>query len=170
MKKLTAMLAIATVLLASCSKDNKANNTIDTRDIDFATKAWIANKAEIELGQLAVIKATDPSIASFAQAIVAEQNAAKVQLQDIALQLNIALPDSLDADNVAIRAQLIDLDARPFDSVYIVNRVIQLQRSVTLYQVELNEGLNESLRSFALTELPKLQGHLRSADSIAVNY
>lgn len=169
MKRLTAMLAIAAVVLTSCSKDNDKIN-IDNNDTNFAIKAWIANKAEIELGQLAIIKATDTSITDFAQSVVAEQNDAKSQLQAVAQQLNIALPDSLDADNVAIRAQMIDLNGRPFDSVYITNRAIQLQRTVTLYQTELNEGLNESLRLFALTELPKLQAHLQVADSIAANY
>ena len=169
MKKLTTMLAIAAILFTSCSKD-KENTNVDMNDTDFAKKAWVANKAEIELGQLAITKAIDSSIFYFAQSIVAEQNAAKSQLQGIAQQLNIALPDSLDADNVAIRAQMIDLNGRPFDSVYITNRAIQLQRTVTLYQTELNEGLNESLRLYALTELPKLQAHLQVADSIAANY
>ena len=91
-------------------------------------------------------------------------------MQGIAQQLNITLPDSLDADNVGVRAQMIDLNGRPSDSVYIVNRVIQLQRTVTLYQAQLNAGVNESLRLYALTELPKLQAHLQAADSIALNY
>lgn len=169
MKKLTIMLAIAAIIFTSCSKDKEKTN-VDINDTDFAKKAWVANKAEIELGQLAITKATDTSIRNFAQSIVAEQNDAKSQLQGIAQQLNITLPDSLDADNVGVRAQMIDLNGRPSDSVYIVNRVIQLQRTVTLYQAQLNAGVNESLRLYALTELPKLQAHLQAADSIALNY
>ena len=73
-------------------------------------------------------------------------------------------------DHVALGAQLLTLDGRAFDSVYIHSQVSDHQKAITFFQNEIDKGNNSRLKNYANTQLPHLQEHLRIADSLAANF
>jgi putative membrane protein len=169
--------AWATLLFAfafcSCDKNDDNNNNgnnINSTDRDFVLNASMANTAEINAGQLASTKANDEGIKDFGQFMVTEHGTSKTQLKNLADSLQLQAPDSLDAEHVALGAQLLTLDGRSFDSVYIHSQVTDHQKTINLFQNEINNGNNSRLKDFANSQMPHLQEHLNMADSLAANF
>src|SRR4051812_3011792 len=118
--KILAVLAAATTLMRfSCHHDDNDPNSVNQTDRQFTMKASMANKAEIDAGQLAATKGTDPAVVSYGQHMVEDHTTSITLLRTIAADLNLPAPDSLDAEHVALKALLLTLSGRAFDSVYI---------------------------------------------------
>lgn len=172
MKKIL-LIAVVAVAFVSCDKDDDDNNNgnnINSTDRDFAMSATMANTAEISAGQMAVSKGTNTNITGFGQMMVSDHGTARTDLHTIANDLRLYAPDSLDAQNMALAAQLSTLSGRPFDSVYIHSQVKAHQLAILLFQNEINNGTNNRLRTYANDQMPHLQMHLQSAQSIAAGY
>lgn len=172
MKKLLGAMLIGTIIFSACKKDHDDNNNNNTNatDQDFAAKAWMANNFEIDAAQTAIARSAAPAITGFAQSMVTEHGDAKTSLQAITNDLGIALPDTLDNQDAGIRSQLIDIGPALFDSLYIHSQVEAHQKAITIFQAEINGGMNERLKTYATEQLPHLQTHLQNAQAIAVNY
>src|SRR5690606_11410339 len=117
MKPLQFFMALtaSAIMLAACNNSNRrtANDSVDqARDVndtsamvneddaDFAVKAADASLAEIELGKLAMEKATDQRIKDFAQKMVTDHQRANDELMAIATRLNITLPPVVSETHV----------------------------------------------------------------------
>lgn len=169
--KVLAVLTAASFIVYSCNDDGgDVPSSVNQNDRDFTLKASLANTAEIEAGALAASKGTETSIIAFGQFMVADHGTARNELKDIADDLGLPAPDSLDAEHVALKAQLESLTGRAFDSVYIHSQVADHQKALQLFQDEVNNGRNGRLIDFAAEQLPHLQLHFQKADSIAANY
>jgi putative membrane protein len=172
MKKYVWATLLISIAFVSCDKedDNNKSTDVNSTDKDFVMHASMANRAEIDAGQLAATQATDGSIMNFGQFMVTEHNAAKAELTGLADSLQLQAPDSLDAEHVTLGAQLLTLDGRAFDSVYIHSQVTDHQKAIDLFQNEINNGNNSRLKNFANSQMPHLQQHLHIADSLAANF
>ena len=121
--------------LISCDKDdeNPPPTDVSTTDRNFVVMASMGNQAEIESSQLAITRGTDTSIKSFAQMMIMDHQMAKGRLDSIATDLGLYIPDSLDAEHVALHAQLDTLSGYAFDSVYINSQVVDHQENIALF-------------------------------------
>ena len=63
--------------------------------------------------------------------------------------------------------RLNSLSGHSFDSAYISSQVMDHQAAVTLFQNEISNGNNSSVKSYASTYLPHIQMHLQKADSLS---
>jgi putative membrane protein len=162
---LTAMVAA----LVSCNKSND-NNSVNPTDRDFTRKATMANTAEIDAGQTASTKGTSTDVKSFGQTMVNDHGSARSDLHNIANDLKLSAPDSLDAQNMALAAQLATLSGRSFDSVYIHSQVAAHMQTITLFQNEIKSGTNNRLKTYANNQMPHLQTHLQNAQTIAAKF
>ena len=158
--------------LISCDKDdeNPPPTDVSTTDRNFVVMASMGNQAEIEASQLALTRGTDTAIKSFAQMMIMDHQMAAARLDSIASDLGLYVADSLDAEHVALQAQLGTLSGYAFDSVYINSQVVDHQENIALFQTERDNGTNQRLREYAGSLLPNLQIHLQRADSIASRY
>jgi putative membrane protein len=167
MKRIIAIAMIAA--LVSCSKSND-NNNVNPTDMDFTKKATMGNTAEIDAGQTASTKGTSTDIKNFGQMMVNDHGTARNDLHVIAKDLKLSAPDSLDAQNVALAAQLATLSGRSFDSVYIHSQVAAHVQTISLFQDEIKNGMNNRLKTYANNQMPHLQTHLQNAQSIAAGF
>lgn len=168
-KYLWSLLAL--FVLLSCDKDDDDNDRdLNQTDRNFTTKATMANFAEIDAGQLAATKATEMGIRMFGQMMVTDHTTAKAELKNIAMSLGLYAPDSLDAEHVALKNQLMAATGREFDSIYIHSQVKDHQAAIALFELQRMNGDNEQLRDYAEETLPHLQHHLHMADSLANYY
>lgn len=152
------------LLFSGCMKD-------DTKisDPDFVLMASMSNTAEINAGQLAMTKGS-ARIAMFGQMMVTDHTNSETMLKSIAANNNLYAPDSVDAEHVMLKNQLMGLTGRAFDSVYIHSQVKDHRNTIDLFQRERNHGNNQQLRDYASSTLPTLQMHLHMADSLAAFY
>src|SRR5215207_7791198 len=143
MKKTLLLYAVsAAVILVSCDKDDDDDTVVNSTDRNFTVMAAIANTAEVDAGQLAATKATDGGIRAYGQMMVADHGPAQAELKTIAAGLGLRAPDSLDAEHVALKAQLMAATGRQFDSLYIHSMVKDHQKAIDLFTNEKNQGNN----------------------------
>ena len=138
-------------------------------DSQFLTKAAEGGKAEVELGNLALQKASSADVKQFAQRMVDDHTKANQQLEQVASKANITVPTSLNAKDQALKDKLSSLSGDQFDKAYMRNMVRDHRKDVHEFQMEANNGTNSDIKQFAQQTLPTLQEHLKQARSIAMN-
>ncbi|MEC3881663.1 DUF4142 domain-containing protein [Parapedobacter sp. 10938] len=171
-------MAIASVITAACNNTNRraaddsveqaqgVNDTsamVNEQDADFAVKAADAGLAEIELGKLAVEKATDQRLKDFAQRMVTDHQKANDELMAIATGLNITLPPVISEDHVDKQRKLRDKSGDAFDEAYVDIMVKDHDRVVSLFEDAASDARNVELQAFAAKTLPTLKKHFEEA-------
>ncbi len=143
---------------------------INAVDSNFVLKTSMNNYTAIQLSHIAVNISTDSSILSYANQIVDEHTLYRQNLIDLADSLNISVADSLDSAHVVVRAYLLTLSGRQFDSVYIHNQLIDNETALQLHHNEISSGNNSRIKSFAFNYLSEIERQKNLSDSISSNY
>ncbi|MFN7995883.1 MAG: DUF4142 domain-containing protein [Bryobacteraceae bacterium] len=162
-----AAMVAALGLSAGCTSYVYAQNTgkmsMAGSDHTFAMKAAQGGMAEVELGNLAVQKASSPDVKQFGQRMVDDHSKANDQLKEVAGKDKLSLPTGIDAKDQALKNRLEKLSGKQFDEAYMNAMVRDHRTDVSEFQKEANHGNNPDLKSFAANTLPTLQDHLRMA-------
>jgi putative membrane protein len=141
--------------------------TFNDNDRMFIDSAALSGRAEVELGQLAASKAEDNSVRTFGQRMVTEHTAANDQLLQIARNKNVTVPVILDPAHQALKERLSGYSGHQFDTAYMHSQVIDHTKAVNLFQAEVNNSTGDpEVRGYASNNLPILNTHLQTADSI----
>jgi len=190
MKKIIYSLAIATAALAfqSCNSGTKdsretadsLNKTKDTTsnvmatggiavepsDAEFATKAAVGGMAEVELGKLALTKATNEQLKEFAKMMVSDHGKANEELMLIAKKKNITLPAAVDEDHQKKMNELDKKSGKDFDKAYAEAMVDGHKKTLKLMQDEVKDGKDADIKAFASKTTPVVQTHLDMINKI----
>lgn len=131
---------------------------------DFAHKAAISNRFEVESSRLALEKSRQADLRTFAQQMIRDHTAAGDRLKSVVegSNLGIELPEQLDTEHQKMLDQLAA--STSFDNDYLSMQAKAHQDAVTLFQSYASEGDAPTLRAFASETLPTLHSH---ADSVA---
>ncbi|MGV3762215.1 DUF4142 domain-containing protein [Parapedobacter sp.] len=171
-------MAMVAVTVAACNNANRraaddsveqaqdVNDTsamVNEQDADFAVKAADAGLAEIELGKLAMEKASDERLKDFAQRMVTDHQRANDELMTIATSLQITLPPVLSEDHVDKQRKLRDKSGDAFEEAYIDIMVKDHDRVVSLFEDAASDARNVELQAFAAKTLPILKKHFEEA-------
>ena len=142
-------------------------NAIDRAFINDAAQAGIGN---IQLGQLALQRATDPRVKQFAQAEIEEQTQVKNDLTRIAPPLGVTLPTTPAPRFQAALARLSQLSGEDFNQAYMDEGGINahLENAAT-FQREAAFGQNPALIALVNKGLPIIQRHFSTASALT-NY
>jgi putative membrane protein len=153
------------------SPGNKAESNqsskLSAADRQFVTKAAEGGKAEVELGQLAADKATSPDVKKFGQRMVDDHTKANQELQQVASQKGINVPDKLSSKDEATKARLEKLSGKQFDQAYMHSMVADHTKDVSEFQQASTTAKDPDVKSFAKNTLPTLKDHLKMAKQIA---
>lgn len=134
---------------------------------DFATKAAVIGKAEIELAQLAVKQTDDANVRSYAQRMIADHTAAEAKLKTIAAKDKLTLPQSLDPEHAAVKQKLAGLKGAAFDQAYSKEMAKGHDKAVALFEAaSQNTALSPDLKQFAASTLPTLKDHREQAHDL----
>ncbi|MBB5623482.1 putative membrane protein [Pedobacter cryoconitis] len=190
MKKIIYSLAIASAALAfqSCNSGTKdaketadsLNKTKDTTsnvmatggiavepsDAEFATKAAVGGMAEVELGKLALTKATNAQLKEFAKMMVSDHGKANEELMLIAKKKNITLPAAVDEDHQKKMNELDKKSGKDFDKAYAEAMVDGHKKTLKLMQDEAKDGKDADIKAFASKTTPVVQTHLDMINKI----
>ena len=147
----------------------QAHAVPSSADRTFADKAAAAGMAEIQAAQLAQQRATSPQIKSFANRMVTDHTQANDQLQQIAQQENINLPEQPSPQDTADAQRLSSLNGTAFDQAYAQAQVRDHQQAVALFRQEASTGHDPALKSYAQKTLPILRQHLQLAQSLTAS-
>ena len=85
---------------------------------DFISAMTIAGMTEIQLGNLAITRASHPDVKAFGQLMVKDHSMASTELRSIALQLNVPQPTELDQKHRELFNRLTNIGRTEFDREY----------------------------------------------------
>ena len=140
-----------------------SNAKVTSSDMRFAKEASSGGLAEVQMGQLAVEKATNPQVKQFGQRMIDDHKKAGDELKTIASRDRITLPTQMNTHDKLIYDNLSLLSGTSFDNAYMYDMVKDHQTDVSEFRHESSSGSNSDLKSFASSTLPTLQEHLREA-------
>jgi putative membrane protein len=182
---LIALQAIACAALAQTDESRPTQSTLDrgtppdrtrmtqtplSRTLtpqSFATQAATIGKAEIELGQLAIQQTQNPRVREYAQRMVNDHQTADARLQQIAGDEKLELPQSLDAEHLALKAKLSELEGAAFDREYAKAMAKEHDRAVALFEsASQAPHMTAQLKEFAAATLPMLKQHMEMAHAL----
>jgi putative membrane protein len=135
-------------------------------DTKFVKDAAAGGMEEVELGKLAVAKASNPEVKSFGQKMVDDHSKANDQLSQLASQKGIKLPkgDSMMAKHDS--AKLAKLKGAKFDKAYMDMMVMDHKKDVAEFEHAAKGAKDADIKSWASTTLPTLQEHWKMAQDI----
>lgn len=145
---------------------NDTTAMVNKDDADFAVKAADAGLSEIQLGRLAMERATDPRIKDFAERMVSEHEKANDELLAIARRHEITLPPATSEDQIDKQRDLREKTGEEFDRDYIALMVDDHDDVVELFEDASTDVRNPDLQGFASKTLPALKRHLEEARAI----
>lgn len=159
----------ATVLFASCDKQDDEEN-VNEQDKNFTLMTTMNNRAEIDLGNLALTKSNDASVKNFAQLMVTDHTMAQTMLEDYEddLDMGLDLAVAQPAAFTQLKNRLSGLSGRAFDSVYMRSQVEAHALAIATFQTEINAGGAQRVKSYASEHLPKIQMHKAMADTMYI--
>lgn len=159
-----SVLAAAGLLFCLNGSALAQNTTNGTRgDARFVHQAAEGGMLEVELGKLAVQKASNEKVKEFGQRMIDDHTKANDQLKSVAAKDNITLPSELNARQRAMVDRFSKMTGTEFDRAYVRDMVRDHQNDITDFEREANGGTNPDLKNFAGSTLPTLREHLQLA-------
>jgi putative membrane protein len=154
--------ATAALVLASATAAGQTA-TNHSPDSHFVMEAADGGMAEVEMGKLAVEKASSPDVKNFGQRMVDDHSKANDELKQVASQKGITLPSAPSAKHKAKMDKMSKLSGAAFDKAYMDDMVADHKKDVGEFQKEASSGKDPDVKAFASKTLPTLQDHLKMA-------
>ncbi len=158
--KLVLSLVLCIIPLAAFGADA-------TPDSSFYKNAAEAGIAEVDAGNLASEKATDPKVKDFGAMMVKDHTAANDKLKALAQTKGVKLPTTASVGQMAQQAKLKVLSGDTFDKSYIKGQVKAHEDTIALLNKEIASGPDAEAKAFAKATLPTVRAHLKAAKAIA---
>lgn len=148
------------------NEENLENSDIK-RDSEFAVDAADGGLYEVQIGTLALTKATSPEVKQFAQMMVDDHTKANNELKDLAGNKGIALPDVISEK---CQKKYYDIDQKnkgeEFDKAYMEQMVKDHKDDIDKFEKEANNGNDAELKAWASGKVATLRHHLEEAERI----
>jgi len=143
-------------------------------DRNFVISASEAGAAEVAQGQLAISRASNPDVKSFAQRMVDDHTRGNQALMQLATIKGLTPRSGMTSDAAQgaqqkgkSRDKWLKLSGASFDREYIRAQVRDHEMAVSLFEKEATSGSDPDLKAFAEKTLPTLKEHLRMARDVA---
>ena len=140
---------------------------LNMADRKFVKDAAQGGMAEVELGQLAVEKASSDDVKKFGQRMVEDHSKANDNLKQLATRKGVHVAQQLSAKDKATKARLSKLSGDQFDKAYMSNMVRDHKKDVSEFKRETESAKDPDVKNFATSVLPTLEDHLKQAQSLA---
>ena len=163
---LAGAATVAMVGALSLAGASAASAETNDQDLAFITANGQTNLAEIAIGQLALERAVNDATRELAQKTYDDHRTALGQLQDVAGQLGVDLPDAPSPEQQQLAATLQGLTGEAFDEAYAQIQVAGHEKSVQSTETELSGGADEAVLGYAQGYLPVVQMHLQMAQDL----
>jgi putative membrane protein len=146
-----------------------ARADLNNADRSFIEQAASGGMAEIQAAQLAQQRSNSPQVKQFANRVIADHTQANSELQQIAQDQNVTLPEQPSAKDASAYRRLIGLTGTAFDQAYAQAEVSDHQQDIALFRKEAQSGQDPTVKSFAQKTLPLLVQHLQLAQGLNRN-
>jgi len=147
------------------TKDNGSDSDADDAK-EFLTEAAQGGIAEVELGKIAVTKATSPDVKKFAQMMIDDHTRANNDLKTIAQKKGVQVPAETDSNHKATIDDLRSLVGAEFDKEYVEDMYNDHKHDVAEFEEQSESASDSDVKAFAAKTLPVLRKHLEAIEAI----
>lgn len=136
---------------------------------EFVRKATQATNFELESGKLALKRASNADVKSFAQKMIDDHTSAAKKMKEAAAKDNVDTggdPKAMDEKDAKTLAKLKEVEAKDFDEAYMDAQETAHKKTVDLFEDYASNGDAPNLKLFAAETLPTLKGHGKHADEM----
>ncbi len=152
---------------ASAAKGAASSSALNSSDRKFLGEAAGGGLAEVELGRLAVEKASDPDVKAFGQHMVDDHSKVNEELKKLADSKGVTVPSKLPAKEAQLQKKLSALSGRAFDRAYVDAMVKDHEHDVAAFQKQSTAAHDPDVAAFATKTLPTLREHLTRVQGIS---
>ena len=152
--------------VAEEQNEAKFDDTTLDDDTEFAVAAADGGMLEVQLGQLALTKASSPKVKEFAQSMVDEHSKANEELKSLAQTKNITLPSTISEEKQKDYDKLAEKSGADFDKAYSEFMVKDHKDDVDQFKKAAEKCEDAEIKSWAAEKLPVLENHLSMAESL----
>ena len=138
--------------------------TLDDEDAEFYQKASEGALFEVQLGKLAMQKATNPKVKELASQIVTDHTKGKNELDAYGKSKNLANVMKLGAEKQAKYDKFAAMTGADFDKAYADFMVEDHKEDIEKFEEQAKEGKDAELKALAEKTLPTLKHHLMMAE------
>jgi putative membrane protein len=159
-------------------------------DSEFAQKALMGGKHEIDGARFALSKTTNADVKALANRLITDHEAANTELSSLmrpdaakpdAPKPDAARPDATKPDATRPDATKPDasrpdaaqgseawrsLSGAAFDRGWADHLIAEHQKTISAYETEANSGSDAKLKAFAAKTLPTIREHLKAAQDL----
>jgi putative membrane protein len=136
------------------------------QDRVFLKDALEGGIAEVQLGQLALQKSSNPDVKQFAQKMVDDHTKMGDQIKPIAQQIGVKIPDGPSKKDKQTIAKLQELNGDDFDKAYMKDMVKDHKTDLTDFKTEAATGSNPAVQNAANRGSQIIGQHLQMAEQI----
>jgi len=133
------------------------------KDQQFLRHVASDGLAEVQLGQMAAKRATNPEVQRFGQQMATDHTKANQELMALAQSKNISIPKEIDKKHQKTAEALTKKRGTSFDREYMRDMITDHEKAVQLFSTAAREGQDADIKAFASKTLPTLQEHLQMA-------
>jgi putative membrane protein len=137
------------------------------QDKKFAKAAMAGGMAEVQLGQLALQKASSDDVKQFAQRMIDDHTKLNDQMKPIAAQVGVQPPTALMPKDQKVMEKLQGLQGNAFDQAYIKDMVKDHMEDDQAFQKEASSGQNPQEKEAAQQGDQVIKQHLQMIEGIA---
>ncbi|MCR6641205.1 MAG: DUF4142 domain-containing protein [Sporocytophaga sp.] len=166
---ISIFLILSLSSLLGCKDDDNVSappqhvQTLSVADTAFMRNATLFNLAEINLGRLALANASTDSIRLFGASMVNERTLAQTELNAIALQNSVLLPQQPDSVHRALEQQLQFMTGSAYDDLLISTIIADHQYARDIFTIQINSGEGQEIINYANKHLPLINEELQTA-------
>jgi putative membrane protein len=131
MRKILSLTIFAALMALATGA---ATAAVSSAEKKFATEAAQGGVAEVEMGQLALQKATSPEVKQFAQRMVSDHTQANQELMQLAKSEGMDLPSQVDAKHKSAMERLQGMNGSAFDTAYMQSMVQDHERTLPTFR------------------------------------
>ena len=135
-------------------------------DADFVMKASVGNTLEIEESKLALDRATDPRIKSYAQQMISDHTEAEQKLQGAAGHEKLKTELMLDKVHQAMLDNLKTFNGADFDKIYVADQIAAHVETMALLSDYKTNGKEAALKGWTDKTLPAVEEHLHAIQAM----
>jgi len=166
MTKTLYCFALGMAFVALARGEDKPARAADTSDQQFVLTASASGLAEVNLGNLAAKRASDPAVKEFGQHMVKDHTKANKELLKVANKKGYKVAGKMDAEHQKLFGKLSKARGSEFDTAYMDGQVKDHEEAVSLFEKESKGGKDEDLKALAKKTLPTLREHLKMAKEV----
>jgi putative membrane protein len=143
------------------------SSALSPDDKEFVSKAGMGGLAEVQMGNLALSKASSADVKAFGQRMVSDHSKANEELSQLATAKGVALPTELTGEHKDALDHLASLSGPDFDKAYMKHMVEDHQEDVGEFEKASTTATDSDLKAWAGKTLPTLKQHLQLAQTVS---